>query len=133
MENTDYVVFISHSSKDKWIARQMVRLVEERGAKTFLDEKDIRGGDAIPDTVRRGIQRCDELIVLLSPYSVERQWVLIEIGVAWGLERRIIPIIDKVAVEQMPDMLAQHKAIDLNRFDEYLDELEERVQQKTKP
>ena len=101
--------------------------------KPFLDEKDIRGGDAIPNAVRKSIQQCDELIVLLSPYSVERQWVLIEIGVAWGLEKRIVPIIDKIAIEQMPDMLAQRKAIDPNRFDEYLDELEERVLKKTQP
>ena len=60
----------------------MARLIEERGAKTFLDEKDIKGGDAIPDAVRKGIQRCGELVVLLSPYSVERQGVLIEVGVA---------------------------------------------------
>ena len=30
-------------------------------------------------------------------------------------------------------MLAQRKAIDPNRFDEYLDELEERVLKKTQP
>lgn len=64
----------------------MARLIEERGeslqVKTFLDEKDIEGGDSIPEEMRESIQKCDELLVLLSPYSVDRPWVLIEIGAA---------------------------------------------------
>ena len=131
MENTKYVVFISHSSKDKWIARQMARLIEELDVWTFLNEKDIEGGDAIHDAVRQSIQGCDELLVLMSEYSLNRPWVLIEIGAAWGLEKRVVPIVDKVAPDQMPDILYQQKAVDLNDFDEYLTELSRRAAAKT--
>lgn len=119
----DYLVFISHSSQDRWIAKQISRLIEERDIRTFLDEKDIEGGQAIHDSIRRSIQECDELLVLMSQYSVDRPWVLIEIGAAWGLEKTVIPIIDKVSPEQMPDILFQQKAIDLNDFEDYLEEL----------
>lgn len=38
---TQYLDFISHSTKDHWIAKQMARLIEEKGrrlgVKTFLD------------------------------------------------------------------------------------------------
>ena len=51
MASEDYLVFISHSSKDRWIARQMARLIEERDIKTFLDEKDIQGGDLISESI----------------------------------------------------------------------------------
>ncbi len=53
MASEDYLVFISHSSKDRWIARQMARLIEERDIKTFLDEKDIQGGDLISESIKR--------------------------------------------------------------------------------
>ena len=125
---SQYTVFISHSSKDKWIARQIARLIEELDVQTFLDEKDIEGGDRIPDSIRNSIQNCDELLVLMSQYSVDRPWVLIEIGAAWGLEKRVVPIIDKIAPGQMPDILVPQKAIDLNDLDTYLVELEKRVQ-----
>ena len=81
-----YLVFIGHSEKDRWIAGQMAALIEEKcrehGIKTFLDEKDIAGGDSIPESIRRNIQECSEFVVLLSRYSIDRPWVLIEIGAA---------------------------------------------------
>jgi len=63
-------VFISHSGKDRWIAKQMANLIEEKGreynVKTFLDEKDIEGGDSISESIRESIEKCDEFLVLLS-------------------------------------------------------------------
>ena len=83
MASEDYLVFISHSSKDRWIARQMARLIEERDIKTFLDEKDIQGGDLLSESIKKKIQECDELLVLLSPHSSESNWVKHEIGAAF--------------------------------------------------
>ena len=76
-----YRVFLSHSHKDHWIAKQRARLIEEAGQRrigVFFDEKDIEGGQSIPDSVRTGIENCDEFVVLLSRYSKDRPWVLIE-------------------------------------------------------
>jgi len=126
-----YLVFISHSTKDRWIARQAAKLIEAQGRghgiKTFLDEKDIEGGESIPETIRQNIQRCHEFLVLLSRNSIDRPWVLMEIGAAWALEKRIIAITDKVTPEEMPDIIAPYKAIDLNSFDDYLEQLLKRV------
>jgi hypothetical protein len=62
----------------------------------FLDEKDIEAGQSIPESIRTSIRRCNEFVILLSPYSKDRPWVLIEIGAAWGLQKPIIAVIDKV-------------------------------------
>ena len=125
-----YFVFVSHSAKDRWIAKQVASLIEKTGGygvKTFLDEKDIEGGEAIPDSIRRSIRECNEFLVLLSRYSIDRPWVLIEMGAAWGLRKYIVAIIDKVTPEEMPDIISPYKAIDLNDFDKYLDQLCRRV------
>jgi hypothetical protein len=128
------LVFISHSTKDRWIAKQIANVIEEKGRpyeiKTFLDEKDIEGGESIPESIRRNIQDCSEFLVLLSRYSIDRPWVLIEIGAAWVLGKRIVAIVDKVSPEEMPDVIAPYKAIDLNSFDEYLKQLISRTQKK---
>lgn len=128
-----YLVFISHSEKDRWIAKLMAALIEEKcqaySAETFLDEKDIAGGESIPESIRKNIQECSEFLVLLSRYSIDRPWVLIEIGAAWVLGKRIIAITDKVIPEEMPDIITPYKAIDLNSFDEYLEQLFNRVKE----
>ena len=67
--------------------------------------------------------------MLLSRYSIDRPWVLIEIGAAWVLGKRIVAIIDKVTPEEMPDIITPYKAIDLNNFDEYLQQLLDRVKE----
>jgi hypothetical protein len=43
-------------------------------------------------------------------------------GAAWGLRKPIIAIIDKVGPKEMPDILSPFKAIDLNDFDQYIDQ-----------
>jgi len=114
----------------------MAALIEEGGreygVRTFLDEKDIAGGDSIPESIRRNIQECSEFVVLLSRYSIDRPWVLIEIGAAWALGKRIVAIIDKVTPEEMPDIIASYKAIDLNSFDHYLEQLFNRAKKEVK-
>jgi hypothetical protein len=42
-----YVVFISHSSSDSWIANQMSKEMEALGAETWLDTMKLLGGDNI--------------------------------------------------------------------------------------
>jgi hypothetical protein len=125
-----YRVFLSHSDKDRWIARQCARLIEEAAkpyVEVFLDEKDIEGGQSIPDSVRAGIEKCDEFVVLLSRYSKDRPWVLIEMGAAWGLRKPIVAIIDKIGPKEMPDIVNPNKAIDLNDFDQYINQLLKRT------
>lgn len=131
-----YLVFISHSTKDRWVAKQMSNLIEEKGRewgiKTFLDEKDIDGGDSIPESIRINIQKCDEFLLLLSRYSVNRPWVLIELGAAWGLEKRVVTIIDKVTPDEMPEVISPYKAIDINNFDQYIAQLLGRAKKSRK-
>lgn len=91
--------------------------------KAFLDEKDIEGGQSIPESIRTSIEQCDEFVVILSEYSKERPWVLIEMGAAWGLRKTIIAIIDKIDLKQMPDIISSYKSVDLNEFDGYISHL----------
>ncbi|HEX9424380.1 MAG TPA: toll/interleukin-1 receptor domain-containing protein [Pyrinomonadaceae bacterium] len=124
----DFLVFISHSTKDRWIAKQIAKLLEAAGGiKTFLDERDIKVGDSIPESIRTNIQQCNEFLVLLTRNSLNRPWVLIEISAAWGQGKRIIAIVDKVAPEEMPEIMLPYKAIDLNDLEEYIRQLADRV------
>lgn len=126
-----YRVFLSHATADKWIARTLCEKIEQQGAETFRDDRDIDGGDDIPESIRLEIKQSDEVVVLLTPLSVGRQWVLLEVGAAWSLGRiRIVPVLYHVDVDPIPEMIKQKKAIHLNDFDTYLAELHGRVSKK---
>jgi hypothetical protein len=73
-------VFVSHATADKWLARTLCEKIESAGATTFRDDRDIDGGDDIPDSIRVAIGECHEVLVLLTPVSVSRPWVLMEVG-----------------------------------------------------
>lgn len=124
-----YQVFLSHATADKWVAKVLCEKIEATGAATFRDDRDIRGGDDIPEEIRRQIKQSREMVVLLTPQSVNRQWVTLEIGASWGTSRRrrITLVMYHVAVDPIPAMIKEKKAIPLNDFDQYLNELAERV------
>src|SRR6266478_2322383 len=124
-----YQVFISHATADKWLATVLCEKIETTGATTFRDDRDIHGGDDIPEEIRRQIKQSKEIVVLLTPQSVGRQWVILEVGAAWGWSKRIriLLIMYHVAVDPIPDMIKNKKAISLNDFDQYANGLAERV------
>jgi hypothetical protein len=53
-------VFVSHASDDIWVAEQIARNIEECGATSFLDRRDIAAGDDFNQRIHREIAACDE-------------------------------------------------------------------------
>ena len=101
----------------------MAALIEEGsreyGVKTFLDEKDIEGGESIPESIRENIEGCDEFLVFLSRYSIDREWVLIEIGAAWGLNKPVIPIVTHRDVfSRIPLTLREVMFVELEKLED---------------
>ncbi len=122
-------MFVSHATADKWIARVLCEKIEETGATTFRDDRDIKTGDDIPEEIRREIVRSHEFVVLLTPDSVNRPWVLLEVGAFWARRKnaRIIAVLCHVDVDTIPGMIKSKKAVPLNELDDYLKELAVRV------
>jgi len=124
-----YQVFVSHATADKWIAKIFCEKIDATGATSFRDDRDINGGDSIPDSIRTAIQVSRELVVLLTPDSIERPWVLLEVGAAWGRRKdyRIVPVLCHVTFDAIPDIIEGKRAFHINDFDTYLVELKRRV------
>ena len=122
-----YRIFVSHSTADKWLATIVCEKLEAAGADTFRDDRDIDGGDDIPERLRQEIIRSKELVVLITPESVNRPWVLLEVGGAWLRGMRVTPILCHVAVDRVPDLIKSKKAVQLNDLDAYLESLRRRL------
>ena len=124
-QRAKYVVFISHSSRDNWIAGVMAEKIQALGMHTWLDEKDLEGGDVLVEKIIQGIAACDEEIVLVSAHSAQSQWVAFEIGAVRAQHKRVTPVLNGVNPEAIAPM-RDVKAIDLNAFAEYLAQLKKR-------
>jgi hypothetical protein len=123
-----YVVFISHSSKDIWIATIIAEKVAALGAQAWLDEKALEGGDVILEEIRRGIDACQEAVVLVSQYSVSSQWVPFEIGAAWSQHKRVTPVLINIESEAIAPIKGI-KAVSINHIDAFFVQLKGRIEQ----
>ena len=116
-------IFISHSSHDKWVARQISKMLEADAHETFLDEKDIKTGDSINKEIQKHLKDSDHLLLLISPTSVSSQWVFIELGGAIALDKKVIPVLLHVGSNEIPSAISNLLARDINDLDKYFQEL----------
>jgi|ERR1700674_2981781 TIR domain-containing protein len=133
-----YNVFVSHGWHDRWIARQLaLNIVKEAAAEVFIDIFDIKTGDRIEERVHSGLIGCTELVSLLTPWSVDRNWVWSEMAGAWTLKKRYVGVLYGLTLDEIERehgglaMLSPTKIINLNDFDDYLRELATRVKDAT--
>lgn len=129
-----YKVFISHSNKDTWVAKQIERNLKENGADTFLDAHDIVVGDTIQDIIfDEHLQESQEILVLMTPAAFESKYVFMEIGAARGRKIRISVILYGIETENVqkeirfPDVIASRNFLEINRIDEYFQQVKQRV------
>jgi hypothetical protein len=117
-----YRVFISHATHDKWIAEILCEKIEatSHGITTFRDDRDIDGGESIPERIKEEIRGCDEFVVLLTPESLQRQWVIVEIGMAVIIDRLVVPLMYHVGGGEIPEIIRDQKGYHLNELDRYL-------------
>jgi hypothetical protein len=50
-----YNVFLSHSSKDKTVVRELAARLQRDGARVWLDEEQIKPGDSIPAKIEESV------------------------------------------------------------------------------
>jgi hypothetical protein len=99
-----YIVFVSHSSRDLWIAKMMAEKITALGAEAWLDEKNLEGGDIIIEKIINGLEACNEAIVLISPDSVKSEWVRFEIAGVRVLRKRLTPILNHIKPDQVASL-----------------------------
>jgi TIR domain len=127
-------VFVSHCGRDTWIARQIAMGIRRAGASVFLDDVQIQTGSDFEDEILRFLNRAHELVVLLTPWAMDRPYVWAELGAAWA--RRIplvvilhgLTMVDLQAKPGAPVFLKAKNCRELNDIDRYFRELRQRIQ-----
>ena len=129
-----YTVFISHTSVDAWVARQISHHCLRVGAETFLDEEQIGIGAEFEEEMRNALDGASELLVLVTPWAIERPYIWLEVGAAWLRRIQIVGILYGItsnkfqATSKVPTLLKKRNLIDINTIDRYFEELRVRVE-----
>lgn len=133
-----WLVFISHAGTDTWVARRIAEQIELRGGSTFLDESHIAVGEDFEERILQALDQANELLVLLTPWSLKRPYVWAEIGAAWGKRTPIVGVLHGLTADELstqagvPILLKRRDLIDINQLDVYLAQLERRMTSETR-
>jgi hypothetical protein len=80
------------------------------------------------------LERADELVVLLTPWALDRPYVWAEIGAAWVRRIPIVALLLGIAATDLqtrsgiPLMMKKRDLLELNDIEIYLQQLARRVQ-----
>ena len=106
-------VFISYGHEDKTFVKKLAGELTKANIETWWDFDALRGGHDWQKEIQRGIKLCDYFVVVLSPNSVERDWVLKEITFANEYKKKIIPL--KLQECERPISIIEKQYIDFEK------------------
>lgn len=106
----EFDVFISYAVGDSAIAGELRDDLERDGLKCFMAEKDIQVATEWQESIRAALIGSKRVLVLLTPRSINRPWVLMETGAAWALGKALIPALSHVTTNELLDPIRQLQA-----------------------
>ena len=107
--------FISYSSDGSIKANQVSGYLKPMGVDTFLFEKDLDSGGHPSIKIRDAIRKRDALIMVLSAKSRQSHWVSHELGLASGMEKKIL-IIKTAHNLKLPEYIDTYDVIILSKL-----------------
>ena len=102
-----YDVFLSHSSADKPVVRELAEQLRAAGLRVWFDEWLIQPGDLISAKLEEGLEHSAVLLLCMSANAFGSDWVSLEGHTAifrdpQNLERRFVPLrLDDAPIKAM--------------------------------
>ncbi|MEK6262308.1 MAG: toll/interleukin-1 receptor domain-containing protein [Planctomycetota bacterium] len=96
-DNFQYDVFVSHSTKDKVIVRDVAERLKKDGMRVWFAEWELKPGDSIPAKIEEGLERSRVLVLCMSANTFGSDWAQLESGTfrfpdPLNKDRRFIPL-----------------------------------------
>ena len=83
-----YSCFISYSTEDQGFADRLYADLQNKGVRCWFAPHDVQGGRKLHEQIDEAIRLHDKLLLILSPHSMESEWVKTEIAKARKREVR---------------------------------------------
>jgi tetratricopeptide (TPR) repeat protein len=124
-------IFLSHSHADKPFARRLAQDLANAGVRVWIDDAEILIGDSLIEKIRAGIEEMDFLGVILSPHSVNSEWVKREVEIAMneeidGKRIKVLPLLYRQS--ELPGFLKGKKYADFTNDENYAESLQQVLQ-----
>ncbi len=84
-----YSCFISYSTKDDEFARRLHARLQQEHVRVWFAPHDMQSGKKVHEQIDEAIKIYDKLLILLSPNSLQSEWVMTELRKARKAERKI--------------------------------------------
>jgi len=100
-----------------------------------LDEAEVDAGADFEEEILKFLERAHELVVLLTPWALDRPYVWAEIGAAWGRRIPIVALLLGITAAELqarpdvPVLLKKRDLLRLNKIEIYLEQLAARIAQ----
>eukprot|EP00455_Lapot_gusevi_P054100 TRINITY_DN858_c0_g1_i1.p1 TRINITY_DN858_c0_g1~~TRINITY_DN858_c0_g1_i1.p1 ORF type:complete len:267 (+),score=74.69 TRINITY_DN858_c0_g1_i1:107-907(+) len=113
-------VMISYSRRDKAFVRNLYEYMMQDGRDVWVDWQDIPGGSDWFDEIKKGIEKSDCFVFVLSPHSIVSAVCNLEVDHAVKNGKRLIPIVaEDVNYDQVRKDLASVNWIFFRQMDEF--------------
>lgn len=119
-------IFISYSSKNEIIAKEICDELEKKGNRCFFAPRDITPGKGYAGEIIKAIEKCNTMVLIMTQAAVDSHQVLREINAAVSRNKTIIPLkFEEVSLnEDLQYYLGVSQWIDVTGND-YDDEIED--------
>lgn len=77
-----YSAILSYSSQDQEFSDRLHAGLQDKGVRCWFAPHDVQGGKKLHEQIDEAIRRHDKLLLILSPASMESEWVKTEISKA---------------------------------------------------
>lgn len=121
-------IFLSYSKEDKVLAGKIKEGLENIGFECFLAHDDITPSKNWPKKIENELDNTDVFIPILTENFQQSQWANQEVGIAYKLEKIIIPLKKNVDPEGFISDIQALKlsfTIDQNKHPDFLIKLDE--------
>ncbi len=85
-------IFISYSSKDEKIAKNVTVELEKNGNRCFFAPRDVTPGRGYAGEIIKAIEKCSSFVLIMTQSAVDSHQVLREINAAVSRNKTIIPL-----------------------------------------
>ncbi len=110
-------VFFSHAVQDVALARELRDMLSEHGVSVFMAELDVVPGATWSDEIRENLSRAKAALILLTPRSKDRPWVMAEAGALWALRIPFVPAFTYLNVNELPEFIKSQQAVEITTMD----------------
>jgi len=130
-------VFLSHASEDDEVVKTIIKFLHDNNIEVVNENRNIHEGDYIFEKLQEALGDCTHFVPLLTPNSIEKPWVKMEINGAIQLKIRdqadFIPLVYSLPRDEIPPLIAALKCMFIDDTVTGASRLVERIIGQPKP